>query len=332
MIETSPVGRTGLELTRLGIGCASLAGIFSAVPEAEARAVIRQAWDLGIRYVDTAPFYGHGLSERLVGDGLRDRPGYVLSTKVGRLLRPGRMEDPGAWVTALPFEPVYDYSYDGIMRSFEDSLQRLGLDRIDILYMHDIGDLTHGPEAGPELFRTAMTGGYRAMDELRRSGAVKAIGLGVNETAVCRAALDHGDWDLFLLAGRYTLLEQAPLDDLFPECEAAGTGVVIGGPFNSGVLVGGDTFDYAAVPPEIANRVQALARVCEAHGVALPAAALRFCDAHPVVRSVIPGPRTPAELAQIAAWWDAAPPAAFWRDLKAQGLIREDAPVPEGDA
>lgn len=332
MIAKTPVGRTGLELTELGLGAASLAGIFSAVPENDARATLRAARDAGIAYVDTAPFYGHGLSERLVGDALRGDVDYVLSTKVGRLLRPGAAADPGAWVTALPFTPVYDYSYEGVMRSFEASLQRLGLDRIDILYMHDIGSLTHGPEAGPALFRTAMEGGYRALDELRRSGAIHAIGLGVNEREVCLTALDHGDWDLFLLAGRYTLLEQAPLDDLFPACAAAGTEIVVGGPFNSGVLVGGDTFDYGAVPEEIAAKVRTMTEICRAHDVPLPAAALQFCRAHPLVRSTIPGPRSPGELADILTWWQTPIPHALWRDLKAAGVLRADAPVPEEES
>lgn len=335
MSETTPIStcnltRSGLRVTKLGLGCASLAGIFRPVPEAEARNTIAEALVAGIGYVDTAPFYGHGLSERLVGDGLRGKVGITLSSKVGRLLRPGAMVDPGAWVSALPFTPFFDYSYDGVMRSFEDSLQRLGLDRIDIIYVHDIGDLTHGAEAGLAHFETLMGGGYRALEELRKSGAITAFGLGVNEAVVCREALMRGDWDVFLLAGRYTLLEQDPLDDLLPECQAAGTDIVIGGPFNSGVLVGGETFDYGAVPPAVTRRVQDMARVCAAHSVPLPAAALQFPLAHPAVKSVIPGPRSPAELAEILAWWHHNIPPALWSDLKAEGLIRPTAPVPEG--
>jgi len=328
-LRRSPIRQTGLTVSELGLGCASLAGIFTAVPEADARATIARALDAGIRYFDTAPFYGHGLSERLTGDGIRGAEDVVLSSKVGRLLRPGVHADPGAWVTALPFTPEYDYSYDGIMRSYEDSLQRLGLDRIDILYLHDIGNLTHGDEAGPTLFETAMTGGYKALEELRSQGVISAFGLGVNEAAVCEAALDRGDWDVFLLAGRYTLLEQDTLQGLLAKCIRHDTDIVIGGPFNSGVLVGGDSFDYGAVPPRIAKRVKQLTAVCKSHGVPLPAAALRFPLAHPVVKSVIPGPRTPAELDQILDWWKAPIPAALWRDLKTEGLIAADAPVPE---
>lgn len=326
MISSNVIADTGLSVTQLGLGCASLAGIFSPVPANQARATVDAALAADIGYFDTAPFYGHGLSERLTGDQLRGKD-YVLSTKVGRLLKPGRLSDPGAWVQALPFTPVFDYSYDAIMRSFEHSLQRLGLDRIDILYMHDIGSLTHG-EAAASLFRTAMDGGYKALDELRRGGQVKAIGLGVNETQVCLDALGHGDWDVFLLAGRYTLLEQTPLDELFPACQRANTDVVVGGPFNSGVLVGGTTFEYGAIPAKVADRVQAIQKVCAAHRVELPTVALKFCRSHPIVKSVVPGPRSAEELAQILAWWNADVPHRLWADLKDQGLLRADAPVP----
>ena len=326
-MKLNEIAKTGLTISELGLGCASLAGIFSAVPREQASATIAKAWEKGIRYFDTAPFYGHGRSERLTGDGIRGHD-YVLSTKVGRLLRPGAMQNPGAWVDALPFTPVFDYSRDAILRSFEDSLQRLGLARIDILYMHDIGNYTHGDEEGPKLFKIAMGEGYAAMDMLRREGYVKAIGLGVNETEVCMNALDYGDWDAFLLAGRYTLLEQAPLDDLFPKCTAQGTDIIVGGPFNSGVLVGGETFDYGAIPEAIASRIRGITAICDDHGVPLPAAALQFCRAHPIVKSTIPGPRTPQELEQILAWWNTPVPTAFWSDLKSAGLLRGDAPVP----
>ena len=327
-IRQSKLSSTDVSLTELGLGAASLAGIFRAVPEQDARATIAEALEQDIRYFDTAPFYGHGLSERFVGDGLRGQVDATLSSKVGRVLEPGVIADRGAWATPLPFSPVYDYSYDGIMRSYEHSLHRLGLDRIDILYLHDIGNLTHGAEAGPELFETAMTDGYRALDELRSAGAVSAIGLGVNETQVCQDALQRGDWDVFLLAGRYTLLEQAPLDDLLPACANAGTDIVIGGPFNSGVLVGGDTFDYDRVPADVARKVQRLDEICSAHNVPLPAAALQFPLAHPVVKSTIPGPRTTRELQQIIDWWGSAIPDSLWSDLKTAGLLHPDAPTP----
>ncbi|MEM9230645.1 MAG: aldo/keto reductase [Pseudomonadota bacterium] len=328
-IATTQIGSSARCISELGLGCASLAGIFQPVPEADARGTIAAALEAGISYFDTAPFYGHGLSERLLGDGLRRQTGITLSSKVGRLLEPGAPADPGAWVTALPFRPVYDYSYDGIMRSYEASLHRLGLDRIDILYLHDIGDLTHGMADGPPLFDLAMTDGYRALEGLRSSGAISAFGLGANETQVCLDALDRGDWDVFLLAGRYTLLEQAPLETLLPACQAQGTDLIIGGPFNSGVLAGGETFDYDHIPDSVAMKVRALHAVCSAHDVALPAAALQFPVAHPCVKSVIPGPRNPGELAQILDWWSAEIPAAFWSDLKQQNLLLTDAPTPE---
>lgn len=326
-IQQTALTRSGLAMSELGLGCASLAGIHRPVAEDDARATIVDALKSGVTYFDTAPFYGHGLSERLTGDALRGQHGMVLSSKVGRLLRPGLREDPGAWVTALPFTPDYDYSYDGVMRSYEDSLQRMGLDHIDILYVHDIGNMTHGEKLGPALFETAMTSGYKALEELRGSGAISAFGLGVNEVAVCDAAMARGDWDVFLLAGRYTLLEQTPLHGLMAACAARGTDIVVGGPFNSGVLVGGDSFDYGAIPPSVAEKVHAMSRVCTAHGVPLPAAALQFPIAHRVIKSVIPGPRTPEELAQILAWWDHPIPAAFWSDLKSEGLLDPDAPT-----
>lgn len=328
MIESNAIGTTDLMVSTLGLGGATLAGIFRPANEADARATIAMARAGGITYFDTAPFYGHGLSERLFGDGLRGANDLTLSSKVGRILAPGPAPDPGAWASPLPFTPIFDYSYDGIMRSFEASLHRLGLDHIDILYMHDIGTLTHGNQAGPDLFETAMSGGYRALEELRSSGTIKAIGLGVNETEVCLAALQRGDWDVFLLAGRYTLLEQDPLDTLLPACKKFGTDIVVGGPFNSGVLVGGDTFDYGQIPTEIVTRTKTITQICKAHNVPLPAAALQFPLAHPVVKCVLPGPRSPSELSTIFDWWQCDIPAGFWSDLKSQGLLRPDAPVP----
>lgn len=330
-IETRPAGRTAARLSTLGIGAGTLGGNFSPpIPPAEGSGIIADALEAGVTYVDTAPFYGYGKSERAVGDALRSRSVWTLSSKVGRLLKPRTTpKDPNdSWYEPLPFEPVYDYSYDGILRSFEDSLQRLGLDHIDVLYMHDIGAATHGEAKNAELFPIAMEGGYKALDRLRSSGAIKAIGLGVNEWQVLVEAMKHGQWDTFLLAGRYTLLEHEPIHTLFPLCEKAGTSIVVGGPFNSGILVGRDTWNYSRAPQAVLDRVQAIARVCDAHQVALPAAALRFPLASPVVSSVIPGPRSRAELAQILAWWNAEIPASLWTDLRTEGLIDPAAPIP----
>jgi D-threo-aldose 1-dehydrogenase len=325
------IGRTGIEVTELGLGCATLGGSRIDVARQAAEDIVAAAWHAGVRYVDTAPFYGVGQAERCVGDALRERPRdeWVLSTKVGRLLRPN---PSGAHADGrkhpLPFDPVYDYSYDGIMRSFEDSFQRLGLARIDMLYVHDIGAYQHGPEAHPGLMRTLRESGYRALEALRGGGAVQAIGIGVNEREVLLEAMEWGQWDAFLLAGRYTLLEQAPLDDLLPKCRAAGTSVVVGGPLNSGILAGRETWNYNPAPPEIAARVKAIAAICDAHRVPLPAAALQFPLAHPAVAAIIPGPRNADEFRTNLGLLRHPIPSALWTDLKQAGLLHPDAPVP----
>jgi D-threo-aldose 1-dehydrogenase len=334
IIEKRQIGKTGLEITTLGLGCASLAGIFTDVPADQARATISHALDVGINYVDTAPQYGYGRSEHLVGDVLRERrAGTVLSTKVGRKLKPVTgWSEPHNWVNPLPFDQVYDYSYDGVMRSYEDSLQRLGMNGVDILYVHDIGTATHGVEGNKPLWKQLETGGYRALRELRDSGAVKAIGLGVNEWQVLMDAFALGDWDVFLLAGRYTLLEQTSLSPFMTTCLERGASVVIGGPFNSGILVGGSTFNYAKAPQAIVDRVKALETVCQDFGVALPAAALQFPLTHPAVCNVLPGPKSPEELDGILKWWDAKIPDALWVELANQGLLAVGTPIPGGVA
>ncbi len=328
---TRELGRTGLRLTELGLGCAAMAGNHRPVSDEDIAGAIDEGLSSGLRFIDTAPFYGFGRSERFVGDALRRLDDeYVLSTKAGRLLKPGAapQEDAKDWPGCLPFTPVYDYTYDGVMRSFEHSFQRLGLPRIDVLLLHDIGEMQHGKERNDALFADAMSGGYKALDELRSAGDIKAIGLGVNEREVCLAAMDHGHWDCFLLAGRYTLLEQAPLDDLFPRCEAEGTGIILGGPYNSGILAGGDTWNYAKAPEDVVDKARGIARVCEAHGVSLQAAALRFPLGSPLVASVIPGPRSRNEARQNAQWFAAELPASLWSDLVNEGLLRPDAPLP----
>lgn len=322
------VGKTGLMIDTLGLGGAPLGGNFVELDYAQAAELIQAAREAGIGYFDTAPWYGFGRSERVMGDMLRGRD-YVLSDKVGRLLKPGAVENPMEFgmIDPLPFHVVYDYSYDGIMRAYEDNLQRLGLERIDILLAHDIGRMTHGGENTPH-FRDLATGGYRAMEELRATGQVKAIGLGVNENEVCEAALEIGTWDVFLLAGRYTLLEQTPLDALFPACAKAGTSIICGGPFNSGILVGRETWNYAKAPEDVVAKARALAKVAEAHGVPLGAAALQFPLGHEIVTSVIPGPRDAGELRQIVEWFEWPIPEAFWAELQDKGLIDARAPLP----
>jgi D-threo-aldose 1-dehydrogenase len=328
--EVRRIGRTAVEVTTFGLGCATLGGSMHAVQDGDVRMMVIAALDAGIRYFDTAPLYGYGRSEHLAGDALRDRSGFVISTKVGRRLRARRRPQDAndQWRKPFPFEPYFDYSYDGVMRSYEDSLQRLGMNRVDILLLHDVDTHTHGPEGQPEAFRRGMDGAYKALAALRGSGEVKAIGIGVNEAKPIADALAHGDWDCFLLAGRYTLLEQAPLTELFPAVARHGASVIIGGPFNSGILVGGDTWNYTRAPEDVRNRARAMAAVCAAHKVPLPAAALKFPLAHPVVASVIPGPRTSDEFNQILSWWEEPIPASLWSDLKSERLIAADAPVP----
>ena len=325
------IGRTSVEVTELGLGCATLGGSRIAVSRQQAEAIVGAAWAAGVSYIDAAPYYGVGQAERCVGDAMRwvPRDEWVLSTKVGRLLRPRRtaVEDTDRR-DPLPFDPVYDYSYDGVLRSFEDSLQRLGLARIDILYVHDIGAMQHGREAHPGLMRALRDGGYRALEELRAAGTVRAIGIGVNEREVLLEALEWGEWDAFLLAGRYTLLEQAPLDDLLPKCEKAGTSIVVGGPLNSGILAGRDTWNYKAAPREIVARVNAIEAVCERHRVPLAAAALQFPLAHPAVAAIIPGPRNVEEFHANVRLLRHPIPAALWADLRAAGLLHPHAPTP----
>jgi D-threo-aldose 1-dehydrogenase len=327
--EKRRIGGTSLEVTVLGLGCATLGSGRIPVTRQEAEAIVLAAWAAGVRYIDTAPYYGFGQAERCVGDAMRwvPRDEWVLSTKVGRLLRPCQTTDE-TQRHPLPFEAVYDYSYDGIMRSFEDSLQRLGLARIDILYVHDIGEMQHGSEAHPRLMRTLRESGYRALEELRSAGVARAIGIGVNEREVLLEALEWGDWDAFLLAGRYTLLEQAPLDDLLPKCLTAGTSIVVGGPLNSGILAGRDTWNYKTAPPEIVNRVDAIKAVCDTHRVPLAAAALQFPLAHPAVAAIIPGPRNVEEFHANLKLLQHPIPAQLWTDLRDAGVLHPKAPTP----
>jgi len=330
--EKRRVGRTALHVTSLGLGTATMGGSRIQVTREEGEAMVRAAWDAGVRYVDTAPFYGVGAAEHRVGDAMRDkrRDAWVLSTKVGRLLRPGV---PQGGVTdgrmaPMPFHVAYDYSRDGIMRSVEDSYQRLGLAKIDILFAHDIGVYQHGAEGNPPHMKALRESGYRALEELKRSGTIGAIGIGVNEKEVLIEAMEFGDWDAFLLAGRYTLLEQGPLDDLLPMCVRRGTSIVVGGPLNSGILAGRDTWNYATAPAAIAARVKRIEAVCDAHRVPLPAAALQFPLAHPAVCAVIPGPRTAAEFNANLGLLATSIPPTLWSDLRSAGLLHPEAPTP----
>lgn len=331
------LGKAGVEVTIMGFGGAPLGNLFQALSEADSLATVRACYDAGIRYFDTAPLYGYGLGEHRLGEALRgrDRDTFVLSTKIGRLLRPGdpRTLDHGPFRDALPFAEVYDYSYDGVMRSVEDSLQRLGMHRIDILLAHDLDVWTHRSEsARQQRVGEFMAGGYKAMARLREQGAVRAIGAGLNETAACQDLAERGDFDCFLLAGRYTLLEQAPIDEFLPLCEQRRIALIIGGVYNTGILatgaVEGAYFQYAPAPPEIMERVRKIEAVCARHRVRLPTAALQFPLGHPAVATVIPGTRAPSEVAQNLEIFAPTVPADFWAELKQQGLLRKDAPTP----
>ena len=325
----------------LGFGGGAIGNLYDEISDGEAADALSAAWAIGIRYFDTAPHYGFGLSERRLGKFLGEfahDPSVVVSSKVGRVLAPAPHADLGSqrqgFVSPEPYESVFDYTYDGVLRSFEGSARRIGRS-IDILFAHDLGRRTHADRHAAQL-RTFFDGGYRAMRELREQDTVRAIGLGVNEWQVCEEILGEVDLDIVLLAGRYTLLEQDALDSFLPLCERRGVAVIIGGPFNSGILARGDAargpsnYDYGAAPPEVIARVSALEAVCERHGVTLASAALKFPLAHPAVVSVIPGLGRAGEVKDARRWFDAPIPTAFWHELRERGLLRADAPLPEG--
>jgi D-threo-aldose 1-dehydrogenase len=332
------LGRTEIGVTTLGLGLAPLGNLYRAVSDEEARETLDTALELGIRYFDTAPYYGFGLSERRAGDALRGAPEVVISTKVGRLLKPIADADPSVercgFVSPMPFEPVYDYSHDGILRSHEHSLQRLGLSRIDILLIHDIGKLTHSDRHDERVAQLTDGGGLKALRRLREEKAVSAIGVGVNEIDICLDLMDRVDLDVLLLAGRYTLLEQGAIDELLPRCAGAGVSLVIGGPFNSGILATGAAaaapprYNYGPAPADVRERVLRLEAVCRSHGVPLPAAALQFPLACPAVAAVIPGFASATEVRAGVERFQAAIPDSLWSDLRTEGLIDPRAPIP----
>ena len=333
------IGQTGLFVSELGFGTAPLGNLFRPLANGVAHQTLEAAQRAGFGYYDTAPFYGFGLSERRLGDSLRGRHGLVLSTKVGRLLKPvaGPVDETQVrhgYATPMPFEPVYDYSYDAVMRSYEDSLQRLGLSRIDLLYIHDIGRLTHGEENRTRMAELTSGGGLKALEELRASKAISGFGMGVNEVAACLEVMEHARLDAILLAGRYSLLEQSPLENLFPRCEEARTAIVIGGPYNSGILAQGTKseaalyYNYEPAPAPVIEKVRRIEAVCERHGVPLAAAALQFPLAHKLVASVIPGLDSPQRVEQTLGFYAYEIPPALWQELQQQDLIRKDAPVP----
>jgi D-threo-aldose 1-dehydrogenase len=333
------IGNGGMSFTELGFGTAPLGNLYRAISDDEAHQVLEAAWETGCRYFDTAPLYGLGLSETRLNRFLRGRKreDYVLSTKVGRLLKvcpPEERTGIGKFFETPSRREIYDYSYDGVMRSFEASLERLGVDRFDILYAHDLDVFNHGSqEALQAKLDELMGSGYQALLSLRDQGVIKAFGAGVNEWQPCQWMAERGDFDLFLLAGRYTLLEQEALESFLPLCEQRGIGIVLGGPYNSGILatgpVPGAHYNYSEAPQEILDRVARIETVCTRHGVRLIEAALRFPLLSPVVCSVIPGGQSVAQVKANREVLDKQIPAALWADLKSEGLMRQDAPAGE---
>jgi D-threo-aldose 1-dehydrogenase len=331
------LGRTGLEITHLAFGGASIGGLFTDVDDATAIATVRHAWDLGIRTFDTAPLYGYGASERRMGAALGDRPRdeFVLSTKVGRLVREPSRIAPGAeidrqlldgredayYVRREPVRVVFDYSADGVRRSLDESLARLDLDRMDIALIHDPDD--H--------WETAIGEAWPALDRLRAAGVIRAVGAGMNQSAMLARFARETDMDVFLVAGRYTLLDQGALDELLPACLERGIAVLVGGVMNSGVLADprpGARFDYAPAPPDVVERARRIGEVCRRHSVPLRAAAMQFPLAHPAVVSLVAGVRSTAHLEEYPAMLRHPIPAELWHELRTEGLLAEHAPVP----
>ncbi|MGH9615259.1 MAG: aldo/keto reductase [Acidobacteriaceae bacterium] len=324
------IASTGLEVTALGFGSCPLAGLYCDVPTAQALEVLSTAWDLGIRYFDTAPFYGLTRVEHLVGQVLREQDGsHVLSTKVGRLMtteRAGRKLPPEPpkspispeWWNNLPFREIFDYSYDGVMRSYDDSQQRLGMARIDMLYVHDIGRAVHADRHDHHWEALTRGGGFRALQELKAAANIRGFGLGVNEWEVIRDALEETDLDCCMLAGRYTLLDRGA-ETFLPLAQRRNVALAIGGVYNSGVLAAPKDarkiFNYSDAPPEVEMRVEALRAVCDDYDVPLAAAAIRFPMRHPAVTCVVIGANTPAQLRQNADWFNTDLPESIWTDI-----------------
>ncbi|MFV0295321.1 MAG: aldo/keto reductase [Hyphomicrobiaceae bacterium] len=335
-IPRRKLGRTGLEVSVLGFGSAPLGDIYEVLDDQTAIDTVQAAAEAGVTLFDTAPHYGQGSAEHRIGTALRRRPkgSFVVSTKVGRLMTPapqGRTRTT-RFVGGLEFDVVHDYSYDGAMRSFEHSLLRLGLSQIDLLLIHDADAWSHGPEEGPKRYKEAMDGAYKALSKLRSEGVVKGIGLGLNDPVYMARYLRDGDFDCFLMAGRYSLLEQPALAEVLPLAAQKNVGVILGGVFNSGILATGPRpgarYNYMPAPPDILARVTAIERVCQAHGIPLATAAMHFPLGHPAVSSLALGAVKPAEVAANAAAMKTSVPPALWSDLKAEKLLDEAAPVP----
>jgi D-threo-aldose 1-dehydrogenase len=329
MMKTRRIGKTALEVTEISFGAAALGGLYRACPREQAMETLETAWNHGIRYYDVAPWYGLGLGERHVGDFLRGKPenDYVLSTKVGRLLRPvptGTVPDY-SYVDPLSFDADYDYSYDGIMRSVDFSYARLGLNRIDILYVHDIGAYTHGAARNAVYLKSFLDSGIKALEELKSSGAIKAFGLGVNEVPVCLDVMRNADIDAILMAGRYTLLDRSAVAELIPLCREKGTSLVVGGVFNSGILatgpVPGSHFDYMPASEEVLGKVGAMEEVAKRHGLPLAAPALQFPLRDPVVSSVLIGTAKPSSLVRNMENFEPRLPDDIYSEFEPHTLV-----------
>jgi D-threo-aldose 1-dehydrogenase len=334
-IRTRPLGGSGFDVSALGFGGAPLGDLYAPLDDAAAIATVEAALDAGIALVDTSPLYGRGLSEHRIGTALRrrTRSSFVLSTKVGRVFSaaPAGVQRAEGYSGGLPHEGRFDYSYDGAMRSLEQSMLRLGVASVDIALIHDVDPWTHGESAG-ERQREALAGAYRALADLRAQRAVRAIGIGVNDADVCEFFARETDLDCVMLAGRYSLLEQPALDRFLPLAVERRIGVMLGGVFNSGILatgaIAGARYDYRPAPPDVLQRVAAIDRVCAAHGIALAHAALSFVLGHPAASSVVLGAVSPDEVRRNVGAFARPVPAALWRDLRSERLLRDDAPVP----
>jgi D-threo-aldose 1-dehydrogenase len=322
--ERVRLGRTELSVTRLGLGTAPLAGLYREVDEADALSVINRAWELGIRFFDTAPLYGNGNAEMRLGKVLPAKPReqFTLATKVGRLLRADAPREPGqSYRGTPPVNPVFDFSYDGVMRSVEESRQRLGLQQLDILHIHDPDD--H--------YDQAIRGAYPALAKLRADGTIGAVSAGMNQSEMLTRFAREGDFDCFLLAGRYTLLEQGALDELLPVCLEKGVTIIAGGVYNSGILADpkpGTHYNYADAPASLLERAQRLRDVCARYDVPLKAAAIQFPLAHPAVSTVVVGCRSVAQLEDSVRMFEIDIPPRLWADLKREHLLSAEAPTP----
>jgi len=333
--ETKILGNTGVKTPLLGFGGAPLGELFEKVEHLQAVETLNEAYDSRIRYYDTAPWYGHGLSEHRLGNLLRQkhRHDFILSTKVGRVYRPFKGDpvlfDGSPWIGGLPFEWRFDYSAAGFERSFLDSTMRLGLNRIDILVIHDLDSSYHGKSVSKKLHE--LESGMDWLKTMKNSNVIQAFGAGINDIEMIPLFLEHFELDFFLVAMPYTLLNQGPLEEIFPECERRSVGIIIGSPYASGVLATGSReeskYGYANVSEEIRKKVKSIELICDAHGIPLKAAALQFPLAHPLVSSVIPGALKDTQVLENIEMLKRPVPPEFWIELKQTGLLHPDAPV-----